>query len=319
MKIINIAYVPQNTPGEWMKHVASSLAGTDRGLNHIFHEPKLLSKENPEPPLGKDPSAYDALMEVCTFHHIPTMPDFTLAARSTKVPYKVPSDMYAFVAFLDAIYLATELGADYFWYYETDCRFNKGWWTTLLEDNFSIKPHDLATCNVIVGTPVCWHPWSLGHEVSNLIMKYGANVAQSTGVAMAFEGDHYGSMSFYVNGALALYPTELMHEVFQRWFSALQYPRKSFSSAVPPRDLVGYALDVSQHISQAVAFDAYIGRYLIQRFGITATVNRIYPSRFTYSGCGNHHVPLSYRKNMLLEKIKGAVHHLKPEECPFTF
>lgn len=318
MKIINIAYVPQTTSGDWMKHVAWSLSGTDRTLNHIFHEPKILSKESPEPPLGKDPQAYDALVEIACMHHIPTMPDFGLAARSTKVPYKMPSDMYAFVAFLDAIYLATELGADYFWYYETDCRFNQGWWSRLLDNNFNTKESDIASCNVIVGTPVCWHPWSLGHEVSDKLIKYAASSSQSTGVAMAFEGAHYGpnSMSLYANGALALYPTELMHIVFQRWFSALQYPRRTFT---PSQDPVGYALDVGSQISQAIAFDAYIGRFMIQRFGIDETMHRLIPSRTTYSGCGNHHVPLSYRKELLLDQIKGAVHHLKHDECPYTF
>lgn len=279
-------------------------------MNYIMHEPKLVVDKT-EPPLGKNTKVYDDLSDVAQMWDIPSMPDFNQACQVSPSKQR-PSDMYAFLAFLDAIYLATQVGASHFYYYETDCRFVPNWFRILQDENFSAKDSELEQGNVLVGTPVCWHPWSLGAAVSNTIIQYAAKVGSTTGITMAFEGDHYGNgISIYPNGALTLYPTDLMQRFFQRWFSAFNYPRTR-----PTQDLTGLALGMIPALNTAVAFDMWIGKSLVADRGAIHALESIIPAKNTYSGCGNHHVNLSFRRDMHFMRYKVAVHHLKDSECP---
>jgi hypothetical protein len=118
---------------------------------------------------------------------------------------------------------------------------------------------------------------------------------------MAFEGAHQGpsGMALYPNGALAIYNTKAMAQCFDNSLVALNANPKICKEEQP-------------------AYDLHIGRWIINQFGAEEATKKVAYIPSVYSGSRNHHVTLEERINMLMRGKKVAVHHLKPEELPYT-
>lgn len=210
-----------------------------------------------------------------------------------------PADRYAFWAFVHSLRLALEHGFQWFIVLETDCRIAVNDWDLAMSYALNRVPGPL-----VGGTPVCWHPWSSGQEWSRRLVEFAYAYQREAGVPMAFEGAHAGAwpLTLYPNGALAIYNTSVLAPFFRESLAELSTPGK---------------LDREAHAVRALAFDLYIGRSLVEAYGLSLLDRFAWCTR-SYSGCENHHIGYGERFDMLQRKTKVAVHQIKTPVYDFN-
>ena len=211
----------------------------------------------------------------------------------------LPSDQYAMLAFLHILKAAIERQLTHFILIETDCRFSADYWDQKIWQEFKAWPEEA----LFGGTPVCWHPWSKGHDESQKIIDYAHRYQQSSGVAMAFEGAYNSQwgMAIYPNGALAIYNVSECREYLSDVLPVLDAsPNKQGAMLAPFH-----------------TFDLHIGRKLVAKHGVSGALSKLAYLPSVYSGCKNHHVTLEERLAMIRTGRKVAVHHIKTSEAPW--
>ena len=211
----------------------------------------------------------------------------------------LPSDQYAMLAFLHILKAAIERKLTHFILIETDCRFSADYWDQKMWQEFKAWPEEA----LLGGTPVCWHPWSKGHDESQKLIDYAHRYQQASGVAMAFEGAYSSQwgMAIYPNGALAIYSVSECREYLSDVLPVLDAaPNKQGAMLAPFH-----------------TFDLHIGRRLVAKHGVSGALAKLAYLPSVYSGCKNHHVTLEERLAMIRTGRKVAVHHIKTSEAPW--
>jgi glycosyltransferase involved in cell wall biosynthesis len=195
-------------------------------------------------------------------------------------------DISAFVAFIRGIEHARDHRLDWFFWVETDCRFNGANWLPKLWQENLAWPHD----HVCSGTPVVWNLPMNGVAQAKTWMPYFAEYTAKTGRLAAMEGWRHGPQSAYPNGALAWYRTETMLE----WFK---------------EPLAMKRVEMQEWCSNNTAFDWFVGRQMVTHYGLNAPRMMGFLSS-SYSGCGDHFYTAEDRRKMLRDGI-AAIHQEK--------
>jgi hypothetical protein len=223
---------------------------------------------------------------------IPLLGPFTERVGNSK-----PSDQYAVWAFVYTFLAAKKRGVKYFLLLEEDCRISTDLFDKILWGEFMRWP----TNALFGGTPVMWHPWCNGNEISKQVINYAYAYQTDSGLPMCLEGD-FGvpqRQAFYPNGAIAIYSVSECEIIFKNMVEMLGTNASLLEKAC-----------AAQFVE---AFDFYIGLYMMRKYGPRAFDLVAYlPS--AYSGWGNNHVTLEQRKRMIATRSKVAVHHLKESE-----
>lgn len=128
--------------------------------------------------------------------------------RNPRRPWTVNNLVWLF-----GLKLAMDTGLDYFAYLESDVRVGADYWdeagfNEMLEQNPDA---------VLYGSPVCYNICAQGKDVANKTIDLACRYKAISGMPMPFYGKWPGSgdkYALYVNGALGIYKTSVMAEVF---------------------------------------------------------------------------------------------------------
>lgn len=128
--------------------------------------------------------------------------------KNPRRPWNVNNAVWFF-----GLKLAMDAGLDYFAYLESDVRVGCNNWddagfTEMLEQNPDA---------VIYGSPVCYNIAQQGKDVANKTIDIACKYKALSGMPMPFYGKWPGSgdkYALYVNGALGIYKTSVMAEIF---------------------------------------------------------------------------------------------------------
>lgn len=243
-------------------------------------------------------------LKICTFNSPTSGSDFEVVEVPKFGPFNNPAysrfnraaDRYALWAFVFSFLEMYQRGFQWMTWVETDCRFSVPAWDERLFH--ALEDSTLCRHPVIGGTPVAWHAWSKGSVWSARTVEFAYNYQRASGVPMAIEGAFDGPPGYllYPNGALALYWIPDLVEAFK---PALELLKKG-----PSAD------QMEALAARLLAFDYYMGSFLVKKYGIDL-MNRFAITPWVYSGCGEDHVTLGERINMLSRKTKAAVHQIK--------
>lgn len=108
--------------------------------------------------------------------------------------------------------VAIDAKLDYFCYMEADCRVGCDYW-----DDAGFTEVEQSPGAVIYGSPVCYNICAQGKDVANKTIDLACRYKALSGMPMPFYGKWPGSgdrYALYVNGALGIYKTDVMAEVF---------------------------------------------------------------------------------------------------------
>lgn len=289
MKTLAVGYMSGVVPDFWEKHFFN--VEPDLPVEVVVED-----SGGPLPPLNSRVS----------YRTIPKLREELL--DKVGVPRSTRSNVYAWWAFTASLLSAKDAGYPFMLYFEEDCRFSPNWGSRMARefDFYRQFNDDLKWA----GTPVIWHPWSLGYFTSAAVFNYGAKVLEHTKLPMACEGSHSGPFSLYPNGALAIYDVSWTLDLlsdFASLFSEIQERRG---------DVTELALRFIGLAVRFTAFDLCLGVRSYSLYG--GNVFKMgHPLACSYSGCRDHHVPLSNRIEFWRSGFKVAVHHIKESELPF--
>lgn len=291
MKPVAVGYMSKTVPNFWNKHFFNVEVGLPVTI--------VVEEENQAP--------LEPVRDGLAWHLIPKLPVEIL--DRTGVPEESRSNVYAWWAFIASLVTAKTAGYTHMVYFEEDCRFTKHWGKKIWHE-FAFH-HQFNKEIKWGGSPVVWHPWSLGYLTSASVFRYGASVLTLTGLPMACEGGLEGPFSLYPNGALAVYDVDWTADLFSDFIEI-------FNEACDP-GIFGNSIAITKFVYMAVrfvAFDFCLGVRSYSLYGGNVfSIGK--PLASVYSGCRDHHVPLARRIEMWRSGDKAAVHHIKERELPF--
>ena len=199
--------------------------------------------------------------------------------------YMAAQDKYALIAFLYGIQIAENHNLDRYFYYEWDCKIGCDYWYDILWDEFLNWPHEAY----MVGTPVLKYPLSkIGNFIQNS-SEYIYNYSKNTGVSMVVE--QHGPFCLYTNGALTIYHTQKIKEMFANELFLIDKNILTFTDKIR-------AWDYESGIR-------LFKKYKQDAFKYVGWLNS------SYSGCGDLYYNQKQRQNMLDTKLKCVIHQYK--------
>lgn len=185
-------------------------------------------------------------------------------------------------AFLMGLQYAVQRQLTYFIYLESDVRLGAPEWDgRMYEEAIQKNPHF-----VLAGSPVCYQPSNSGHSVLKRAIRYAHSYLEATGLGMPMFGYH-GSLSLFVNGAGAIYKTEIVEKIFR-----------------------GFLVDMKRAAFNPRAFDYMIGHVMFEMFG-ESVFDLIVPLTCSYSGVTDDLVNWPQRQHMLESGQKCLIHQCK--------
>lgn len=220
------------------------------------------------------PKEYD-----CRFIKIEDDYDKVVATRWPK------PDTIAFWGFIQSLEIAEELGWDYFFCYEWDCKVGKDNWYDILWDeclSWQEEP-------ILMGTPVFKLPPRGSSNILQASMDYRYNYAKQCGVNMLVEMTM--PYCLYTNGALTFYNVKYAKKYYQKELSLNRVNRSLRASVPAPWDV-----DIGIKI-----FKDQKGK----------SMNKIGWLPSAYSGCTDVYYNKKQRDLMLESGLKVAVHQYK--------
>lgn len=195
------------------------------------------------------------------------------------------SNKYSFWSFVDGLKIARDLGWDYFFGYEWDCKVGSDYWYDTLWQEHLSWPYD----PIVTGTPVMKCPSLCSGNMMMGTTDYRYNYAKQCKVDMLVED--ISDFAIYTNGALTFYNTD----------KTIGY----FSSEVN-----GLITDKSNHVNQTGPWDYCLGVRIMKDLKENAFKHVGWlPS--SYSGCSDNFYSQDQRNYMLKSKMKVAIHQYK--------
>lgn len=201
--------------------------------------------------------------------------------RNPRRPWTINNTIWLF-----GLKLAMDAKLDYFCYLESDCRVGCNNWD---EAGFT-EMFNQNTNAVIYGSPVCYNITQQGKDVANKTIDLACKYKAMTGFPMPFYGKWPGSgdkYALYVNGALGIYKTDVMAEIFS-----------------------GFQYDIGRAAANFTAWDLAIAH------GLWAKYQRELPDKIALSSVwlsqyGNEICSEKERVDMLASGQWKAVHQIK--------
>lgn len=139
---------------------------------------------------------------------------------------------------------------------------------------------------IVAGSPVAYNVSDSGHRTLRRVIEYAHAYLQASGFALPIYG-FMPNLALYVNGAMAIYDTQIMAKVFN-----------------------GFSTDIGRWACMPQAWDLKSGEVFFQMFG-EDVFNLVVPLTCTYSGCGDRIYNEPERIQMLESGKVCGIHQVK--------